>query len=126
MNMFEMATRNKFRCPYKGLVCVEDLWDLNETQLDGVYKALMKDSKMSNEDSLISSNSIENIELKTKIDIVKFIFDAKKADERARKASAENAAKKRHILDILAQKQEASLFNKSEEELLDILKTLED
>ena len=42
-NIFEMATRNKYRFPYKGMISVEDLWDLNQTQLDSIYKALNKE-----------------------------------------------------------------------------------
>ena len=39
-NKFEIAIRNKYRFPYKGMITIEDLWDLSVTQLDGIFKTL--------------------------------------------------------------------------------------
>ena len=33
MELFEIATRKKYRFPYKGLISVEDLWDLSMREL---------------------------------------------------------------------------------------------
>ena len=33
-NIFEYAVRNKVRFPFKGMISVEDLWDLSLTNLD--------------------------------------------------------------------------------------------
>ena len=123
-NIFEVATRNKFRFPYKGLISVEDLWDLTPVQLDSIFKTLNKDAKQTHEDSLMKTQTSEDTELFTKIEIVKFIFNAKEMEENARKAAAENAEKRRHILDILAKKQETSLQNMSEEDLIKMLNEL--
>lgn len=41
-NIFEFATRNKVRFSFKGLISVEDLWDLSLTNLDSIYKELNK------------------------------------------------------------------------------------
>ena len=121
MNIFEIATKNKFRFPYRGMITVEDLWDLNLNQLDGIYKTLNKEVKQNNEESLLSVKDAADVELQAKIDIVKHIFTAKQQEITNRTIAAENAEKKRRILDIIAQKQEASLQNKSEEELLKML-----
>ena len=42
-NMFEVATRNKFRFPFKGLISVEDLWELSVDNL-----AAKKDAELQN------------------------------------------------------------------------------
>ena len=39
-NMFEIAARNKFRFPFKGMISTEDLWDLSVENLDNVFKTL--------------------------------------------------------------------------------------
>ena len=120
-NIFEMATRNKYRFPYKGMISVEDLWDLNQTQLDSIYKALNKEVKANQEDSVMFSQTQTDLDLQAKIEIVRHIYTTKEQDAARRTAAAENAAKKRRILEILEQKQEDSLKNKSEDELLKML-----
>lgn len=125
MNIFEMATRNKFRFPYKGLISVEDLWDLSQVQLDSIYKNLNKEIKQIQEESLLSAKNSEDAELQAKIDIVKYIFTVKQQEAIQRSIDAENAYKKRRIMEILAQKQDDSLMGKSEDELRKMLKELE-
>lgn len=125
MNIFEMATRNKFRFPYKGLISVEDLWDLGQVQLDSIYKNLNKEIKQIQEESLLSAKNSEDAELQVKIDIVKHIFTVKQQEAIQRSIDAENADKKRRIMEILAQKQDDSLMGKSEDELRKMLKELE-
>lgn len=120
-NIFEMATRNKYRFPYKGMISVEDLWDLNQIQLDSIYKALNKEVKANQEDSLMFSQTQTDLDLQAKIEIVRHIYTTKEQDAARRAAAAENAEKKRRILEILEQKQEDSLKNKSEDELLKML-----
>ena len=123
-NIFEMATKNKFRFPYKGLVSVEDLWDLNRTQLDSIYKALNKEVKQVQEESLMMTKSDEDAEVLAKIEIVKHIFKAKEMEAHAREIASENAEKRRRIMEIIAQKQDASLLNMSEDELRKMLEEI--
>ena len=125
MNIFEMATRNKFRFPYKGLISVEDLWDLGQVQLDSIYKNLNKEIKQIQEEGLLSAKNSEDAELQAKIDIVEYIFTVKQKEAIQRSIDAENAVKKRRIMEILAQKQDDSLMGKSEDELRKMLKELE-
>lgn len=123
-NIFELASNMKFRFPYKGLISTEDLWDLNLDQLDMVYRALNKDVKKSQEESLLSKNTFEDKILSAKIEIVKHIFNYKLEMAEKQEQAQINAEKRRKILDILAQKQDASLQNMSEDELRKMLENL--
>lgn len=124
VNIFEMAAKNKFRFPYKGLISVEDLWDLNRNQLDSIYKALNKEVKQVQEESLMTTKSDEDAEILAKIEIVKHIFKVKEQEAMDRMVASENAEKKRRILEIIAQKQDASLQNMSEDELRKMLEEI--
>lgn len=125
-SIFEFATRNKLRFPYKGSISVEDLWDLSQKQLNEVYKILKKELKLvSEEESLMSLGKDDPyIELNIKIEIVKHIFNVKKVEAQQREDAVIKAEKKQRILDILAKKQDDSLNNMSEEELIKMLDEL--
>ena len=87
--IFEFAARNKIRFPYKGLITVEDLWDLSLTNLDSIYKTLNKQVKQSEEESLLNTKASVDTELEVQIAIVKHIVSVKLAEkEAAEKASA--------------------------------------
>lgn len=124
MNKFEVAVRNKYRFPYKGMISVEDLWDLSLTSLDSVYKTLNSEKKQSEEDSLMSTKDEKTTELQNKIDIVKYIYSEKVAEREKKKMETENRAKKQRIMEILANKQNAALENMSEEELKAMLENM--
>lgn len=125
-SIFEFATRNKLRFPYKGSISVEDLWDLSQKQLNDVYKILKKELKLvSEEESLMSLGKDDPyIELNIKIEVVKHIFNVKKVEAQQREDAVIKAEKKQRILDILAKKQDDSLSNMSEEELIKMLDEL--
>ena len=116
MNLFETATREKYRFPYKGMISVEDLWDLNVTQLDGVYKVLSKEVKTQGEDSLMAEVTIDK-SMANKIEIVKHIFAVKQSEANARMVAAENKKKRERIAEVLAQKEDEALRNMSADEL---------
>ena len=126
--LFEMASQFKFRYPYKGMITTEDLWDLTTAQLDTVYKTLNKELKALDGDSLIATKSadegVKANELKNKIEVVKYIFTSKQQAAELSRMAADRAAKKQHILDILAKKQENALENMSEEDLKKMLDDL--
>ena len=124
-NNFELASRLKFRFPYKGSISVEDLWDLTPEQLDSVYKDLNKAAKVFEEDSLMSTNEPVDYILKAKIEIVKHVFNVKKEEATERRNAAEKAAKKQRILEVLAKKQDDSLNAMSEEDLMKMLNDLD-
>lgn len=114
---FEIAIRNKYRFPYKGMVSVEDLWDLSVTQLDGIFKTLNAEVKKEQEESLLATKSAADAELETKISIIRYIVATKQAESEKAKKAKENKAEAQKILDIIGRKQDAALENMSIEEL---------
>lgn len=119
--MFEFATRNKTRFPFKGQISVEDLWDLRVEDLDTVFKSLNNQVKQTKEESLLATKTTEDTILDTQIAIVKYIFDVKVQEANARLIEKERKEQKQKIMSILATKQEQELQNKSVEELQKML-----
>jgi hypothetical protein len=123
--MFEMAVRTKMRFPFKGMVSVEDLWDLNVRDLDLVFKSLNSQLKQAKEESLLNVRTKQDEEIDLKIEIVKHIVSVKLEEEQLRNKAKENREKKQRILEILSTKQDADLQNKSPEELMKMLNELD-
>lgn len=122
--MFEVAVRNKFRFPFKGVISVEDLWDLSVQQLDGIFKTLKSQEKKAQEESLLDTRTPEDEALKTKIDIIRYIVGVKLDEAKQAERAKENHDQKQKILGILAEKQDADLRNKTPEELQAMLNQL--
>lgn len=125
-NIFEYAVANKLRFPYKGNVSVEDLYDLTTVELDSIYKNLKREAKKADEESLLDTKSEEDVVLNVKIDIVKHIVEKKLAKIDAMKHAAKVREQKNKILDIIAQKQEESMHDKSIDELMKMLEDLDE
>lgn len=124
-NIFEYATRNKVRFSYRGLISVEDLWDLSLTNLDSIYKELNKQSKQSEEESLLNIKTQEDELLNVQIEIVKHIVSVKLAEKEAREKSSAKKAQKQKIMSIIAAKQDEALQNSSIDELQKMLDELD-
>lgn len=122
--MFEVAVRNKFRYPYKGVIATEDLWDLPVQQLDGIFKTLKSQEKKAQEESLLDTRTPEDEALKTKIDIIRYIVTVKLDEAKQAEHAKENRDQKQKILGILAEKQDADLRSKTPEELQAMLNQL--
>lgn len=118
---FEFAVRNKVRFPYRGLITVEDLWDLSVESLDTVYKALNKQKKQADEESLLETKTSEDVMLDTQLAIVKYIFETKVAEINARKSEQERKEYNQKIMAIIASKEEQALQDKSIDELKKML-----
>ena len=124
--MFEVASRRKFRFPYKGMVQVEDLWDLSVRELDQIFKTLNARAKQSSEESLLDTKTREDEDLTIMIDIVKHIVNVKVVEEAARTLAVTKREQKKHIMEIMASKHDEDLRSKSLEDLQALLKDLDD
>ncbi len=122
--MLEVAMRNKYRFPFRGLISVEDLWDLSVKNLDVIFKNLNSQLKQVKEESLLETKTKEDQELDTKINIVKHIVKVKLEEENLRLKTKEQKEKRQKILEILSSKQDEALQNKSIEELRKMLNDL--
>lgn len=124
-NLFESATRSKMRFPFKGMISVEDLWDLSLTNLDSVFKTLNAEAKKSEEESLLNTKSKEDEEISNKIEIVKYIVGVKLDEKKKREDAKKNAEMRQRLLEIKAKRQDAALENMSDEDLDKALAELE-
>ena len=125
-NIFEFASRNKVRFPFKGMISVEDLWDLSLTNLDSIYKTLNKQVKQSEEESLLSTKASVDTELEVQIAIVKHIVSVKLAEKEAAEKVSAKKAQKQKIMSIIATKQDEALQNSSIDDLKKMLDELGD
>ena len=125
-NIFEYAVRNKVRFPYRGLISVEDLWDLSLTELDKVFKALNVEVKKNSEESLLLIDPKKPVDelLDIQIAVVKHIFNVKLEEQTAREKAAAKKEQKQKIMAIIASKQDEALHNSSVEDLQKMLDAL--
>lgn len=128
--MWIEALSKKLRFEYKGLISIEDLFDLSLKELDEIYRKLKKeldeyrqytaDSLMDNDDEKDETSR----ELQLKIDIVTAVFNHIKSEqeELQRKIALQNQKDK--ILGLIADKENEELSNKSISELKEILNNM--
>jgi len=130
--MFEQATRQKLRFDSpKGLLSVEDLWDLPLTSkaghanLDDIAKDLNHQLKSSSEEiSFVTPVESSNTTLQLEFNVVKHIIDVRVAERDKAALEAERRAKKQKIMAIIDQKQDEALSASSLEDLQKQLESL--
>nr|DAS29376.1 MAG TPA: hypothetical protein [Caudoviricetes sp.] len=124
VNLFEVATRENYLFPFKGMINVIDLWNLSLTDLDSVFKTLNAEVKKSEEESLLNAKTKEDEDLTNKIEIIKYIVNKKLAEKEARENEKKNKEKRQRILEIKAKRQDEALENMSDEDLDKLLADL--
>ena len=125
MSLFEQATRYKLRfATTKGMLTVEDLWDLPlisksgaQVNLDDLARTAYKEMEESACQSLVQKSTKISETAKLKFDIIKHIIDVRLAERDAAIERSEKATKKQRILELIASKEDESLAGKSLEEL---------
>lgn len=124
-NIFEIATKQKFRFEFRGVISVEDLWDLKLEQLDEIYKNLSAEIKKASEESLLKTRTRDQEIVETKIEIVKYIVNVKLKELEEKNQAIAKRKQKQKIMEILNEKENQDLKNKSSEELRAMLNDLE-
>lgn len=129
--MFDKATRNKLRFESpKGLLSVEDLWDLPLTaknggaSLDNLAKGLSRKLKDTETESFVLKTVKVDSSLQLSFDIVKHIIDIRLGEVEKAEVSRVAKEKKQRIQAIIAQKQDEQLKGASLEELQELANSL--
>ena len=122
--VFENATRGKYRFSFRGSITVEDLWDLSPQNLDTIYKALIKELKQEQEESLLSEKTKADTVLDEKISIIRYIVSVKLKEAEDKKNEKALKDQKQKILSIIADKEDSELKGKSIDELKNMLNGL--
>lgn len=118
MDLFKKASRKKLRISTpKGNLSVEQLWDLNLTELDALAVSLQDAVEKSSNRSFLSEKSSEDVEAKLRFDIVLDVLQTKLADQETAAKRAETRAQNQRIAEIIARKEDESLESLSIEEL---------
>lgn len=118
--MFDTATRLKLRFESnKGLLSVEQVWDLNLNALNEMAKSLNRQLKAAagDEEDFIGANTAVDSQLQLRFDIVKSIIGVKLKERDDSKDAAERKASNQAILELIQRKKQQELEGLSIEEL---------
>ena len=114
---FEMASRKDYRYPYNGMISTEDLWELNVSQLDFIFKKLKAQSRQAQEESLLTTKTQEDVDTENKIDIIRYIVEYKQNLQKEAEMAMERKQQRARIEEILYERENADIRNKTPEEL---------
>ena len=118
--LFDDILVNKIRFEYKGLISLEDLYDLTSEELNELYKKYNKE--YTGEGLLEESN--ENKTLKVKMDAIKHVFEYKEKMKKEHQEEIKLKQRKDKLVKVLEEKELQSLSKMSKEDLEDMLKNL--
>lgn len=125
--MFDIATRQKLRFESpKGLLSIEDLWDLPLTSATGKANldeiALTLHHQLKNTADVVSfvddDKAKPDAVIQLKFNLVKHIIELRKKENAEALAARDRAETKQRLLAALAKKREAAVDTMSEEDLL--------
>ena len=116
--MFKKASKLKLRFNTdRGVLTVEDLWDLDLESLDILFKDLNKSLKETDEESLLTVKTTANTKLQLKVNIIKDVVSDKLADVERRESEAELKERRKLLLGVKAERQKETLLGMSEEDI---------
>lgn len=125
-NIFERASKQKLRFTTgKGLILVEDLWDLDLKTLDTMAIKVNKTLKESEDISFIKEKTVANTEYTLKLDILKHIIEYKLNLIELSKTRQEKAARLEQLKSVYVEKASEELRSMSKEELAKEIQALQ-
>ena len=124
-DMYKYAAKQSLRYDTaRGTLNTEDLFGLSLADLDVLAKSLNRQIKEADEESFIKPVTANTMPLKVSFEIVKDVIATKIADQEAAEKRIETRKKKQRIMELIAQKQDEALSDKSEEDLKKMLDEL--
>lgn len=131
MNIFEQATRVKLRFETsKGMITVEDLWDLpltsatGKVNLDDIARDHYNQLKETATVSFVEKPAKANPTIALGFEIVKQIIEVRLAENVAAAQAKENKDRKERLLVVIENKENEVLTSKSLDELRAIANSL--
>ena len=125
VNIFEVATRNMYRFPFKGTSNVEDMWQISVKELDSVFKVLNSELKQVKEESLLEIKTQQDQELDIKIAIIKHIVKVKQEEAEKQLQAKSIKEQKQKLMEIYASKKDEETLKKSPEEIKAMIDALD-
>lgn len=123
MEYYKLATKQKLRFQTsKGLLTVEQLWDLSLMDLDALAVSLEVAHQESGGKSFLKKKSEKDRTAKLRFDIVLDVLGSKVEESDAAREAFENKEHNQRILGLIAEKKEEALKNKSIKELESMIK----
>lgn len=121
--MYKEASKQKMRFQTsKGLLSVEQLWDLDLETLDALAVSLEENYKAGKGKSFLSKKTIKDKTVKLQFDIVLDVLQSKAEESDALTIAKENKEHNNKIIALIKDKKDESLKNMSVEELEGMLK----
>lgn len=126
MNIFEKASRIKLRInSTKGILSVEDLWDLPLEKLNNLAKDINRKLREQGEEDFLGNTPSRDSKLSLTLDIIKEVITVRLGEKLKQEEAAEKKTKKERLMAILARKEEESLEGKSAEEIRKLIAELD-
>jgi hypothetical protein len=125
MSDFKQASKLKLRfLTSKGMLSVEQLWDLSQNDLSNSIKAVKKVLKKNDDDELsfLEDSKVVDTENQLKFDILKDVYLTKKKELDDARDALQIKERNQKILSLIAEKQDESLKSLSIDELKALIK----
>lgn len=123
MENFKQASKQKLRFQTtKGVLSVEQLWDLSLSDLDSLAVSLQEAYENSKGKSFLTKRTTKDATIKLQFDVVLDILQTKVEESELLREAKENKEHNEKILNLISEKRDEELKGKSLKELQKMLR----
>ena len=123
MENYKLASQQKLRFQTnRGLLSVEQLWDLSLTELDSLAVNFETEHKESGKKSFLVKTSIKDKTAKLRFDVALDILNTKVEEMQATQEAAEIKEHNKKIITLISEKNDESLKGKTIKQLESLLR----